>query len=173
MTVSTLMPIVYDELRRLARHYLAGERRPQTIQATALVNEAYLKLAGDKKQPWQGRTHFFAIAAIAMRRILVDRARARGAVKRGGSHVRVTLDDSLVADDGKPSALLALDSALTRLTEVAPQRARIVELRFFGGLTIEETAEALDISPASVKRGWTVARAWLQREMSDERASES
>ena len=173
MTVSTLMPVVYDELRRLARHYLARERAPQTIQATALVHEAYLKLAGDKKQAWQGRTHFHAIAAIAMRRILVERARARAASKRGGSHVRVTLDDALVADDGKPGELLALDSALTRLTEVAPQRARIVELRFFGGLTIEETAEALDISPASVKRGWTVARAWLQREMSNERSSRS
>ena len=169
MTVSTLMPVVYDELRRLARHYLAREHAPRSIQATALVHEAYLRLARDKAQQWHGRTHFHAIAAIAMRRILVERARARAASKRGGSHVRVTLNEALVADDDQPSELLALDSALTRLAEIAPQRARIVELRFFGGLTIEETAEALEVSPATVKRGWTIARAWLQREMSDAR----
>ncbi len=165
MTVSQLMPEVYDELRRLARYYLARERKAKTIQATALVHEAYLRLAKDKKQAWQGRTHFKAIAAIAMRRILVDRARARAASKRGGSRVRVTLDEALVADDGRPAELLGLDAALTKLAATAPQRARLVELRFFGGLTIEETAEVLEVSPATVKRGWTLARAWLRREM--------
>ena len=165
MTVSQLMPEVYDELRRLARYYLARERKAKTIQATALVHEAYLRLAKDKKQAWQGRTHFKAIAAIAMRRILVERARARAASKRGGSRARVTLDEALVADDGQPAELLGLDTALTKLAAAAPQRARIVELRFFGGLTIEETAEVLEISPATVKRGWTLARAWLRREM--------
>ena len=165
MAVSTLMPVVYDELRRLARHYLARERAPQTIQATALVHEAYLRLAKDKQQNWQGRTHFQAIAAIAMRRILVERARARAASKRGGSRARVTLDEALMADDDRPGEVLALDEALTKLAEIAPQRARIVELRFFGGLTVDETADVLAISPATVKRGWTVARAWLRREM--------
>ena len=162
---SRLMPLVYDELRRLARGYLRRERRPQTIQATALVHEAYLRLARDKKQNWRGRTHFLAIAAIAMRQILVERARAKAASKRGGSRARVTLNEALVADDGRPAQLVALDSALTRLARTAPQRARIVELRFFGGLTIEETADALGVSPATVKRSWTLARAWLQREM--------
>ena len=115
MAVSTLMPVVYDELRRLARRYLARERTPQTIQATALVHEAYLRLAKDKAQDWQGRTHFQAIAAIAMRRILVERARARAASKRGGSRVRITLDDALLVDDEQFSHMLALDTALTKL----------------------------------------------------------
>ena len=165
MAVSAMMPVVYDELRRLARHYLAREGAPQTIQATALVHEAYLRLAKDKRQNWQDHTHFQAIAAIAMRRILVERARARAASKRGGSRARVTLDEALVASDDQPSEVLALDGALTKLAAIAPRRARIVELRFFGGLTVDETATILKISPATVKRGWTVARAWLRREM--------
>jgi RNA polymerase sigma factor (TIGR02999 family) len=165
MAVSALMPVVYDELRRLARYYLAQERAPQTIQATALVHEAYLRLAKDKRQEWQGRTHFQAIAAIAMRRILVERARARAASKRGGSRARVTLNEALVANDDQPSEILALDVALTKLAEIAPRRARIVELRFFGGLTVDETSAVLKISPATVKRGWTIARAWLRQEM--------
>ena len=173
MTVSSLMPVVYDELRRLARFYLARERGAQTIQATALVHEAYLRLAKDKKQDWQSHSHFQAIAAIAMRRILVERARAKAAAKRGDSRVRVTLNEALVADDDKPDDVLALDLALTRLAEMAPQRARIVELRFFGGLTVDETADELAISPATVKRGWSVARAWLLREMQRERPGQS
>ena len=167
------MPAVYDELRRLARYYVGRERGPQTIQATALVHEAYLRLAKDKKQNWHGRTHFLAIGAIAMRRILVERARAKAASKRGGSRARITLDEALVPDDGRPSELLALDSALTQLAVVAPERARVVELRFFGGLTVEEAADVMKVSPATVKRSWTVARAWLRREMSREKPSGS
>ena len=170
--VSKLMPVVYDELRRLARRYVQRERAT-TLQATALVHEAYLRLAKDKKQNWQGRTHFLAIAAIAMRRILVERARARAASKRGGSRTRITLDESLVADKGKPVDLLALDHALTTLASLDAQQARIVELRFFGGLTVQETADAVGVSPASVKRGWTMARAWLRREVSEGHSSGS
>ena len=170
--VSKLMPLVYDELRRLARRYVQRERAA-TLQATALVHEAYLRLAKDKKQNWQGRTHFLAIAAIAMRRILVERARARAASKRGSSRTRITLDESLVVDKGKPVDLLALDHALTTLASLDAQQARIVELRFFGGLTVQETADAVGVSPASVKRGWTMAKAWLRREVSKGRLSGS
>ena len=159
------MPVVYDELRRLARRYVRRARAPQTIQATDLVHEAYLRLAKDKKQNWTSRMHFLAIAAIAIRQILVERARARGASKRGGSRVRVTLDDALVAGKGAPLDLVALDDALSALSALDARQARIVELRFFGGLTIEETAEAVGVSPATVKRGWTIAKAWPRREM--------
>ncbi len=159
-----LMPVVYDELRRLARRYVRQERA-QSIQATDLVHEAYLKLARDKRQDWQGRTHFLAIAAIGMRRVLVERARARGASKRGGAQIRVTLDEGLVADPGAALDLVALDDALSALAQLDARQARIVELRFFGGLTVEETAAAVGVSPATVKRGWTLAKAWLKREM--------
>ena len=145
--VSEIMPIVYDELRRLARHYVGRERAPHSIQATDLVHEAYLRLAKDKRQNWTGRTHFLAIAAIGMRQILVERARARGASKRGGSRVRVTLDDALVTGQGAPLDLVALDDALSALSALDARQGRIVELRFFGGLTIDETAEAVGVSP--------------------------
>jgi RNA polymerase sigma-70 factor (ECF subfamily) len=164
--VSKVMPVVYDELRRLAGRYLRRERPGQTLQPTALVHEAYLRLSKDKKQSWQNRTHFLAIAALSMRQILVERARARGASKRGGAQVRVTLDETLAVQRETSIDLVALDEALTRLALIDPQQARIVELRFFGGLTVEEAAEALGISPATVKRGWSVARAWLKRELS-------
>ena len=166
--VDALLPIVYEELRRLAAAYLRRERPGQTLQPTALVHEAYLRLMKDRPDRWQNRAHFCAIAAHSMRQILIERARARGAQKRGGAQPRVTLDEGLVA--GEPSAtvdLLALDQALERLAAVDPEQARLVELRFFGGLTIEETAEAMNISPATVKRHWTVARAWLARELAD------
>ena len=163
--ISKLMPIVYDELRRLARGYLRRERRPHTIRATALVHDAYLRLAKDKRQNWRGHTHFLPIGAIAMRRISVEWARARAASKRGGSRARVALNEELVADDSRPAQLVALASALTRLAGMAPERARIVELRFLGGLTIEETADTLAVSPATVKRGCTLAKTWLRREM--------
>lgn len=166
--VSKLMPAVYDELRRLARHYLRRERPGQSLQATALVNEAYLRLKKDKRQAWQNRTHFFAIAATSMRQILVERARARNAAKRGGSQMRITLDEAVAAGREKSIDLLALDEALTRLAVMDPEQARIVELRFFGGLSIEETAEAMGISPATVKRSWSMAKAWLKREMQGE-----
>jgi RNA polymerase sigma-70 factor (ECF subfamily) len=168
--VSKLMPVVYDELRKLARHYLRRERAGQSLQATALVNEAYLRLKKDKRQPWQNRTHFFAIAATSMRQILVERARARNAAKRGGEQVRITLDDAIAAEGEKSLDLLALDEALTRLAAFDPEQARIVELRFFAGLSIEESAEALGVSPATVKRGWTMAKAWLKRELQKEGA---
>ena len=166
--VSTLMPVVYDELRRLARHYLRRERPGQSLQATALVNEAYLRLKKDKRQPWQNRTHFFAIAATCMRQILVERARARNAAKRGGEQVRITLDDAVAAGGETSLDLLALDEALARLAVFDPEQARIVELRFFAGLSIEESAEVLGVSPATVKRGWTMAKAWLKRELQKE-----
>ena len=164
-----LMPQVYDELRRLAANYLRHERPGQTLQATALVHEAFLRLSKEKKQPWKNRTHFLAIAALSMRQILVQRARARHAEKRGGDAARITLDESVMADhtpDTKGGVdVLALDAALEKLAALDVQQAKIVELRYFGGLTVEETAEALDISPATVKRHWTLARAFLKREI--------
>ena len=164
--VDVLLPLVYDELRRLAAAYLRRERPGQTIQATALVHEAYLRLLKDKPDRWQNRAHFCAIAAHSMRQILIERARARGALKRGGVQARVTLDEGLLAADSPHIDLLALDEALQRLEAIDPEQARLVELRFFGGLTIEEAAEAMNISAATVKRHWTIARAWLARELS-------
>ena len=164
-----LLPLVYDELRRLARGYLRRERRAVTLQPTALVNEAYLKLRHHRPQQLQSRTHVVAVAAVAMRQILIEAARSRAALKRGGGAARVTLDDGLIAGEPVTVDVLAVDEALRRLAEVDRDQARLVELRFFGGLTIDECAEALGRSPATVKRHWAVARAWLQREMSRER----
>ncbi len=172
LTLSRVMPLVYDELRRLARHYLARERRGQSLQATALVHEAYLKLAGERNRPWRNHAHFRAIAASSMREILVDRARARQASKRGGSRVRVTLTDAVATGGESTVDLLSLDQALTRLAGLDPRQARIVELRFFGGLTVEECAESLDLSAATVKREWSMARAWLKGEMREEGGGE-
>jgi RNA polymerase sigma factor (TIGR02999 family) len=163
--LSALMPLVYDELRRLAASYMRRERPGQTLQATALVHDAYIRLMQDSKLSWQNRSHFFGIAARAMRQILVERARARHAVKRGGSRVRVTLDAGLLATEAPAIDLEALDEALTRLEALDAELARVVEVRFFGGLSIEEAAETLDVSPATVKRRWTVAKAWLAREL--------
>lgn len=158
---------VYVELRRIAARYVARERA-KSVQATDLVHDAWLRLAGDAPA-FRDRTHFLAIAAIAMRRLLVERARARGAAKRGGARVQVTLDDALLSSEsaGAPAAidLVALDRALERLAALDAAQARIVELRYFGGLSVEETADALDVSPATVKRHWAVARAWLHREL--------
>jgi RNA polymerase sigma factor (TIGR02999 family) len=157
---------VYGELRRIAGSYLRREQS-RSLQATELVHDTYLRLMKDATPRWQSRTHFLAIAAISMRRLLVERARARHADKRGGHQVQVTLDNSLLAPeanhDAQPIDLIALDRALDALARLDPQQARIVELRYFGGLTVDETAAALDISPATVKRHWTVARAWLLR----------
>lgn len=163
-----LIDDVYGELRRLASGYVRRER-VKSLQATDLVHEAYLRLKKERTPRWRDRTHFLAIAAIAMRRLLVERARARGAAKRGGGQVQVTLDDRLLAS-GSPGApddvdIVAVDRALEALAQFDPERARIVELRFFGGLSVDETAEALGISPATVKRRWTLARAWLVREL--------
>ena len=169
--VSKLMPLVYDELRRLAAAYIRRERPGQTLQATALVNEAYIRLISERAQNWQNRTHFLAIAALSMRQILVQRARRRNAAKRGGNPERITLDEQLLPDHGGGPGdvdVLALDAALDRLAALDQRQAKVVELRYFGGLTVEETAEALDISPATVKRHWTLARAWLRRELAGE-----
>jgi RNA polymerase sigma factor (TIGR02999 family) len=160
-----LLPIVYEELKKLAAAYLRRERPGQTLQPTALVHEAYLRLLKDRPDRWQNRAHFCAIAAHSMRQILIERARARGARKRGGAQARVTLDEGLVAAAAQSVDLVALNDALERLEAIDAEQARLVELRFFGGLTIEETAEAMHISPATVKRHWMVARAWLAREL--------
>jgi RNA polymerase sigma factor (TIGR02999 family) len=170
-----LMPQVYEELRRLAANYLRRERPGQTLQPTALVHEAYLRLSHERNHPWQNRTHFLAIAALSMRQILVQRARARHAEKRGGKDAeRITLDEGAIAGpaarhgsdrDGGGVDVLALDTALEKLAALDAQQAKIVELRYFGGLTVEEVAETLDISPATVKRHWTLARAWLRKEL--------
>ena len=159
------VPLVYDELRRLAAAYMRRERPGQTIQATALVHEAYLRLAG-AGTPWHDKRHFVGIAARSMRQILVERARARGAQKRWGGMDRVSLHESLAQGTAQDAMLPALDEALTRLETLDPEQARIVELRFFAGLSIEDAADALGMSPATLKRRWTLARAWLFRELS-------
>jgi RNA polymerase sigma factor (TIGR02999 family) len=167
--VSQLMPLVYNELRRLAASYLRREKPGQTLQATALVHEAYVRLIGEHAQRWQNRTHFLAIAALSMRQILVQRARARKAAKRGGDPERITLDDQLLPARGpnrqQPIDMVALDTALDKLAQLDERQAKVVELRYFGGLSVEEAADVLGISPATVKRDWTLARAWLKREL--------
>jgi RNA polymerase sigma factor (TIGR02999 family) len=163
-----LMPLVYDELRRLAHHYLQRERPEHTLQSTALVHEAYLRLAGQNLPQWQNRAHFFGIAAHLMRQILVEYARGHSAAKRGGSACKVTLDEAALLTPQVDVDVVALDRALTELSELDVQQGRIVELRFFGGLTIEDTSEVLGISPATVKRDWITARAWLHRSISGE-----
>ena len=163
--IAALLPLIYDELRRLARSHLRRERPGQTLQATELVHDVYLRLMKDTHLSWQNRAHFFGIAARSMRQILVERARARGASKRGGSRVRVTLDAGLVAAESRSLDLEALDQALTRLAALDPDLAHLVDVRFFGGLSIEEAAEALGVSLATVKRRWAIARAWLAREL--------
>ena len=160
-----LVPVVYDELRRLAHHYLRKERPDHTLQSTALVHEAYLRLAGQQELVhFENRAHFFAVSAQLMRQILVEHARRRGAAKRDGGH-RVTLDGAEALLKERTVDMLALDDALKGLAQLDPQQSRIVELRFFGGLSIEETAQALKISPATVKRDWATARLWLHHQM--------
>jgi RNA polymerase sigma factor (TIGR02999 family) len=164
-----LAPLVYNELRRLAGAYMRRERPGQTIQATALVHEAYLRLA-NAGSPWHDQRHFVGIAARSMRQILVERARARGAQKRWAALDRVSLSDSLAVAADEESMLPALDEAIERLERFDPELARLVDLRYFAGLSIEETADALGLSPATVKRRWALARAWLHRELSGEPA---
>jgi RNA polymerase sigma factor (TIGR02999 family) len=161
-----LFPLVYDELRRLATQHLAQERRNHTLQPTALVNEAYLRLVGPGDVSWQNRAHFFGAAAQAIRRILMDHARTRNRQKRGGGQVRVlSLDGIDVASEESDSELLALDEALTKLAAADPVKAKVVEMRYFAGLSIEETARAMGISTATVSRHWEFARTWLHREL--------
>jgi RNA polymerase sigma factor (TIGR02999 family) len=165
-----LLPLVYDELRRLASHKLAREKPGQTLDATALVHEAYLRLVEvDTAQHWDSRRHFFAAAAEAMRRILIDSARWKQRPKHGGGRQRVELDEAIPAGESQPN-LLALDEALTRLAEQEPAKAQLVKLRYFAGLSLEEAAACLEISPATAKRYWAVARAWLYAALADEDA---
>lgn len=165
-----LIPAVYDELRRLARHHLRNERPDHTLQSAALVNEAYLRLTRQKAPQWQNRAHFFGVAAQLMRHILVDHARNRRAAKRGGGIPRLALDQEVAASEKAGIDLVALDDALGRLAALDQQQARVIEMRFFGGLSIEETSVVLNVSPATVKRDWVTARAWLRRELKREAA---
>jgi RNA polymerase sigma factor (TIGR02999 family) len=160
-----LMPVVYDELRRLARRHLWHERPDHTLQSAALVNEAYLRLAGQKAPQWRNRAHFFGVAAQLMRHILVDHARSRHAAKRGGGATLLALDAEVSVAEKPAIDLVTLDDALGKLAELDAQQARVIEMRFFGGLSIEETAVVLDVSSATVKREWVTARAWLRREL--------
>lgn len=160
-----LFPIVYDELRRLARSYLRQERPGHTLQPTALVHEAYLRLVDQRSVGWENRAQFFGLAAQMMRRILVNHALGRHAVKRGGHAQRIPLDDALDALEARHVSVIALDSALKALHDLDPRQSQIVELRFFGGLTVDETAEVVGLSPATVKREWSAAKLWLLREI--------
>ena len=161
-----LIPLVYDELRRLARSYARGERRDHTLQPTAIANEAYLRLVNHQRVDWQNRAHFFGIAAQVIRRILVDHARKRSAGKRGGDQARIDLDDQAVAAADGGVDVVALDEALTKLATLDGRQSRVVELRFFGGLSIEEIAVVLGVSSGTVKRDWSSAKAWLFRQLS-------
>jgi RNA polymerase sigma-70 factor (ECF subfamily) len=160
-----LMPLVYDELRRLAHQYMRREKPGHTLQTSALVNEAYVRLVDQSEIQWESRAHFFGIAARLMRQILVDQARRRNFAKRGGGAVRVSLNEATAISQEQSASVVALDDALNNLEKVDPRKSRIIELRFFGGMSIEETAEALKVSPGTVMREWTFARAWLRREM--------
>lgn len=163
--LSRLLPVIYDELRAMAQRQLRRERPDHTLTPTALVHEAYLKLVQLERVTWEGRAHFFGACAQEMRRVLVSHARSRDAVKRGGGVAPVTLENAVLAAETRPAELIALDEALTRLAQLDPRQARIVECRFFAGMGVAETAAVLGISPATVKRDWVLARAWLNREM--------
>lgn len=160
-----LFHLVYDELRRLAASHMRGERPGHTLQATALVHEAFMRLVRDDQMDWKNRAHFFGAAAEAMRRILVDHARARASIRRGGDRRKVSLEDTPDLSTDRSDEIVAVDTALSHLTDLDPRKGRLVELRFFGGLDIEQTAEVLGVSPRTVKRDWTFAKAWLYREI--------
>jgi RNA polymerase sigma factor (TIGR02999 family) len=162
-----LMPLVYEELRRMAHQHMRKERPGHTLQTSALVNEAFVRLVDQSNVKWQNRAHFFGIAAQMMRRILVDYARSRRYAKRGGGAPEISLDEALTVSDERSSEVVALDEALTRFAGVDERKSQIVELRFFGGLSIEETAEVLAVSPGTIMRDWTLAKAWLRRELSN------
>ena len=165
MALERLTPLVYGELHRMARRYMRNERAGSTLQATALVNEAYLRLVDTKNVDWQHRAQFFAISAQIMRNILVDAARARRAHKRGGDVAKVNVDDAPLLSPEPDAFILALDDALTAFSQIAPRQAKVVELRYFGGMSEEETAEVMKSSPRTVRRDWQFARAWLKREL--------
>jgi len=162
-----LFPLVHSELRRIAQRQMSQERPGHTLQATALVNEAYLKLAGQQGFDWQNRSHFFAVCAQVMRHILIDHARAHARDKRGGGLARVSLNDALVVAEDQAEHFIALDDALRVLERLDPQKGKIVEMRYFGGLSVEETAEVLNVSPRTVRREWQRAKAWLYRMMTE------
>jgi len=164
--LAKLTPLIYSEMRRLAQHYMARERSSPTLETGAILNEAFLRLVHWKNARWQNRSHFYGLAAQMMRRVLVDHARSRGYHKRGGGVRPVALDEAVVVSPERSSDLVALDDALLRLASVDERKSRVVELRFFGGLSVEETAEVLAVSPFTVARDWTLAKAWLQRELS-------
>jgi RNA polymerase sigma factor (TIGR02999 family) len=166
-----LTPIVYEELRRLARRYLRGERTGHSLQATALVNEAYVRLVDYKRMQWQNRAHFFAVSAQLMRRILVEHAR-RHNLKRGGAVQHVSLEDAAEVGQGRPTDLVALDDAMNALGRFDARKVQVVEMRFFGGLSVEETAEVLKVSPVTVMRDWNTAKAWLHRELTSRTTDE-
>ena len=161
-----LIPLIHEELRRLAHHYMSRERPGHTLQTTALVDEAYVRLVNRKDVHWQNRAHFFAISAQLMRSILVDHARSHAYAKRGGGARKISLDETMIVSQQRAAEVVALDDVLKELADFDPQQSRIVELRFFGGLTIEETAEVLSLSPATIKREWSTAKAWLYHELS-------
>ena len=163
-----LIPLVHPELHRLAHHYMSRERAGHTLQTTAILNEAYLRLVDNTKPVWQGRTHFIAAAAQLMRRVMVDHARGHQSLKRGGGALRVTLDEVALVPETRSQELLDLDEALERLAKQDDRKSHIVELRYFGGLTVEETAEFLKLSQRTVEREWTMAKAWLYRALSEE-----
>jgi RNA polymerase sigma factor (TIGR02999 family) len=165
--LDALTPIVYDELRRLARRSLAGERSAGTLQATALVHEAFIRLVDVRRVRWQNRAHFYAVAAKLMRRVLVDLARTRLAQKRGGRAKKVTLDEGMLVSDRHSGQVVAIDDALYELAKVDARKAQVVELRFFGGLSVDESAEVLKVSAETVMRDWKMAKAWLLRELSE------
>lgn len=167
-----LLPLVYDELHRLAHHYMGGEHAGHTLQTTALVNEAYLRLIDSSRVRWQNRAHFFAVTAQLMRRVLVDYARSRNYRKRGGGAIQVSLDQALEVSAERGRELIALDEALTALAASDERASRVVELRYFGGLSIEETAEVLQVSVETVRRDWNWAKVWLVREISGESRDE-
>jgi len=166
--LDSLMPLVYEELRRLARRYMRRERVGHTLQTTALINEAYLRLIEQQQVQWHNRAHFFAISAQLMRRILVDHARSHTRAKRGGGMLKISLDEAVVPSPKRAAELVALDDALQTLATVDLRKSQVVELRFFGGLSVEETAEVLKVTPMTVTRDWKTAKAWLHREMSNE-----
>jgi RNA polymerase sigma factor (TIGR02999 family) len=161
-----LIPLVHDELRRLAHRFMSGERAGHPLQTTALVNEAYLRLIDSSRVRWRSRAHFFAVSSQLMRRILVDIARARQKLKRGGDVVVVPLEEAAIVPGGRPMDLITLDIALDRLAGFDERKSRVVELRYFGGLSVEETSEVLGVSPITVMRDWDLAKAWLSRELS-------
>ncbi|MFQ5680324.1 MAG: sigma-70 family RNA polymerase sigma factor [Gemmatimonadota bacterium] len=164
-----LLPLVYDQLRRAAQLQMAGERPDHTLQATALVHEAYLRLVGSDAEGWENRAHFYVAAAEAMRRILIDHARKRGRLKRGGDRVRVPLSAVYLAEEADPEEIMSVENAIRRLESRDPRMAGIIRLRFFAGLSVDETAAALGLSDRTIRREWAVARAWLERELGGDR----